>query len=77
LALPGRARLQVENADLKKEVLLHGLPLPGGVADLPTGGVATGSGDHALSAIIGIVGNAWHRFVATVAIVRRDLMERS
>lgn len=71
------ARLQAENAALKKEALMHGLPLPGGVSDLPTGSVTPGSSEHKLSEILGAVRNVWHRFVATVTSVRRGLMERS
>ncbi|HLH94276.1 MAG TPA: hypothetical protein VKW08_04090 [Xanthobacteraceae bacterium] len=72
------ARLQAENAALKKEVLLHGLPLPGGVSDPPTGSITEPrSSDDTLRKIVSAMESVWQRFVATVASVRRDLMERS
>ena len=68
------ARLQVENATLKKEVLTHGLPLPAGVRpDSPAASGAPAS-DRGLAAVASAIGNAWHRFVAMVASVRRDIM---
>ena len=67
------ARLQSENAALKKEVLSRGLPLPGGGGgDVPT--AAPRAPDRLLTQITDAIGNAWRRFVAAVASAERDLL---
>jgi hypothetical protein len=73
-------RLQAENAALKREVLMHGLPLPGGVQSAPaaaTGHEATGADDRSLTRIMTVIADAWHRFVARVVSAQRDLLQRS
>ena len=74
------ARLQGQNAALKKEVLAHDLPLPGGIAgDAPPAG---GSGlppgaDREGSQIMSVIGDVWRRLVAMITSVQRDLLRRS
>jgi hypothetical protein len=74
------ARLQIENAALKKEVLAHDLPLPAGIrADLPPaeGRPRAAPTDHEGSQIMGVVENVWRRLVAMIVSVQRDLLKRS
>jgi len=72
------ARLQAENAALKKEVLSHGLPLPGGVrSNAPPGASSQLSTDHEAKEIMSIINNVWRRLVAMIASVQRDLLEKS
>jgi hypothetical protein len=74
------ARLQVQNAALKKEVLAHDLPLPDGVsADSPP---AAGQGspapsDHDANQIMNVIEDVWRRLVAMIVSVQRDLLKRS
>jgi hypothetical protein len=74
------ARLQAQNAALKKEVLAHDLPLPGGLAGdspLPTGpGLPPGT-DREGSQIMSVIGDVWRRLVAMITSVQRDLLRRS
>jgi hypothetical protein len=74
------ARLQSENAVLKKEVLEHNLPLPGGVRlDPPTagGGRQSASSDRESNQVMNVVENVWRRLVAMIAGMQRDLLKRS
>jgi hypothetical protein len=73
------ARLQGDNAALKKEVLAHDLPLPGGVARDP---VATADprpppADREVNQVVSALENAWRRLVAMIASVQRDLLKKS
>ena len=73
------ARLQLENAALKKEVLAHDLPLPAGIwADTPAAGrPGAVPADREGSQIMGVVENVWRRLVAMIVSVQRDLLKRS
>jgi hypothetical protein len=72
------ARLQAQNAALKKEVLAHDLPLPGGVAgDAPPAAGPSPGADRAGSQIMSVLGDAWRRLVAMITSVQRDLLGRS
>jgi hypothetical protein len=74
------ARLQLENAALKKEVLAHDLPLPAGIrADVPAAAGRPGAApaDREGSQIMGVVENVWRRLVAMIVSVQRDLLKRS
>lgn len=72
------ARLQAQNAALKKEVLAHDLPLPGGVAaDAPPVAGPSPGADRAGSQIMSVIGDVWRRLVAMVTSVQRDLLRRS
>ena len=66
------ARLQAENAALKKEVLSHDLPLPREVApDRPA------PSDHGVNQIMSVIENVWRRLAAMIASVQRDLLRKS
>jgi hypothetical protein len=61
------ARVQAENAALKREVLAHDLPLPAGIRP----------DDHEAAQIVGVIENVWRRLVAMIVSVQRDLLGRS
>jgi hypothetical protein len=74
------ARLQLENAALKKEVLSHDLPLPPDVA--PEQPPAAGRGppapiDHEVNQIMSVIEDVWRRVVAMIVSVQRDLLRKS
>jgi hypothetical protein len=72
------ARLQGENAALKKEVLAHDLPLPAGVRpDPPPAGRQAAPADREGNQVMSVVENVWRRLVAMIAGVQRDLLNRS
>jgi hypothetical protein len=74
------ARLQLENAALKKVVLAHGLPLPSGVSpDAPpaAGQRLPAPADHEVNQIMSVIEDVWRRLVAMIASVQRDLLKRS
>jgi hypothetical protein len=71
------ARLQSENAVLKKEVLEHNLPLPAGVWPPAGGGPLAASADRESNQVMSVVENVWRRLVAMIASVQRDLLKRS
>jgi hypothetical protein len=80
------ARLQADNAVLKKEFLAHSLPLPAGVlpdAVGPSGGIPriVLRGDREMHRMIDAIGVAWRRLVEMVAglqkYVQKDLRKRS
>lgn len=73
------ARLQAENAALKKELLAHDLPLPGGMrsdpqATKPAPPVATGP-EQRLDQVIAAIGRVWRRLVDFVVSVRKDFLQ--
>jgi hypothetical protein len=73
-------RLQVENAALKREVLAHDLPLPGGIRpDAPpaAGQPPPAATDHEVNQIMSVIENVWRRFVAMIVSVQRDLLRKS
>jgi hypothetical protein len=72
------ARLQAQNAVLKKVVLAHDLPLPAGVpADTPAAGPGSPAADREGIQIMSVIENAWRRLVAMIVSVQRDLLRRS
>ncbi len=78
------ARLQGENAALKKALLDRGLPLPGRVtAPPPAAPPAAGSGDLKLPSdadidrAMAVLQNMWRRLVDAVANLQRQLKDRS
>lgn len=73
------ARLQGDNVALKKEVLAHGLPLPGGILpDSPaTAGPRPAATDHEGNQVMGVIENVWRRLVAMIVSVQKDLLEKS
>jgi hypothetical protein len=75
------ARLQSDNAALKKEVLAHDLPLPGGVRPDPPPAAAAAprleSNDHEGSQIMSVIENVWRRLVAMIVSLQKDLLKKS
>jgi hypothetical protein len=74
------ARLQGDNAALKKEVLAHDLPLPGGV--LPDRAASAdprppAPTDRDVNQLMSVLENAWRRVVAMIVGVQRDLLKKS
>jgi hypothetical protein len=76
------ARLQTENAALKKALLDRGLPLPGGVKP---GGAVARSGDSDLKLpsnadidrMMSVVERVWRRLVEMMINLQRDLLNRT
>jgi hypothetical protein len=71
------ARLQADNAALKKELLAHQLPLPQGVRPDPATQPSRERSDRELDQARTVIRNVWRRVVAFVASVQRDLLKRS
>jgi len=67
------ARLQLENAALKKEVLAHDLPLPREATPEQPPPAA----DREINHIISVIENVWRRLVAMIQSVQRDLLRKS
>jgi hypothetical protein len=82
LALEGEiARLQAENAALKKELLAHDLALPSGVK--PDAAAKAGEprislpSDADINEVMTFVEKVWKRFVDIIVNTQKDLMKRS
>jgi hypothetical protein len=75
------ARLQGDNAALKKVVLAHDLPLPAGVRpDGPPAGAGPGvpaPADREAHQVMSVIEHVWRRLVALIVSVQKDLLERS
>jgi hypothetical protein len=74
------SRLRTENAQLKKEMLAHGLPLPGSVRPESIGPEA-GKGlkvpsDAELDKVMTMVEKAWRRLVEIMINVQKDLAQK-
>jgi hypothetical protein len=70
------ARLQGDNAALKKVVLAHDLPLPTGVPpDAPPD--AGPRPPAATDQVMSVIEHVWRRLVALIVSVQKDLLERS
>jgi len=72
------ARLRRDNAALKKEILSHGLPLPGGAT--PESDVARPPSLGANSdfdRVVAFVGRVWHRFVEAIAQAQKQVLNKS
>jgi hypothetical protein len=67
------ARLQLENAALKKEVLSRDLPLPREATPQRPPPPA----DREVNQIISVIENVWRRLVAMIQGVQRDLLRKS
>jgi hypothetical protein len=65
------ARLQLENAALKQEVLAHDLPLPASVAGQRS------PIDRDANQFMSVIENVWRRVVAMIVNVQRDLLSKS
>jgi hypothetical protein len=73
------ARLRTENAALKKDILAHGLPLPGVATPEPPvardGDRARQLGDNSdLDRMVAIAGRLWHRFVDAIARAQKQVL---
>ena len=72
------ARLQLENAALKQEVLAHDLPLPAGVGpERPPAAGQPSPSDRDASQFMSVIENVWRRLVAMIVNVQRDLLSKS
>ncbi|HEY2230813.1 MAG TPA: hypothetical protein VGI22_24365 [Xanthobacteraceae bacterium] len=75
------ARLQDDNAALKRVVLAHDLPLPAGVRpDAPPTGAGPrvpAAADREAYQIMSVIEDVWRRLVALIVSVQKDLLERS
>jgi hypothetical protein len=67
------ARLQADNAALKKELLAHQVPLPQGMRPEPV----RDRSDREIGRVRTVIKSMWRRVVAFVAGVQRDLLKRS
>jgi hypothetical protein len=78
------ARLRAENAGLKKEMLAHGLALPGTAAPESSGAHDSGSHDNDITIrlpdnadidrIVAYAGQLWHRFVEAIARAQKQVL---
>jgi hypothetical protein len=76
------ARLQAENAALKKDLLARNLPLPGTVkpdapAAKPEEPRLQLPSDAELNKMMGFLEKVWRRFVDMVVSLRRDILDKS
>ena len=71
------ARLQADNAALKKELLTHQLPLPPGVRPDPTRAPGSPQSTGGPDRVGSVIKDVWQRLVAFVASMQRDLLKRS
>jgi hypothetical protein len=72
------ARLQLENAALKQEVLAHDLPLPAGVGpERPPAAAERSPIDREANQFMSVIENVWRRLVAMIANAQRDLLSKS
>jgi hypothetical protein len=79
------ARLQIDNAMLKKELLTRNLPLPGGVRQDATGSTPDRPQakpqvrmptDADVNKVVVFIESVWRRIVEMVASVQKELMRR-
>jgi hypothetical protein len=72
------ARLQLENAALKQEVLAHDLPLPAGIGpERPPAAGQRSPIDRDANQFMSVIENVWRRLVAMIVNVQRDLLSKS
>ncbi|HEY6256108.1 MAG TPA: hypothetical protein VIY51_09980 [Xanthobacteraceae bacterium] len=72
------ARLQGDNAALKRVVLTHGLALPAGIRpDAAAGRPPPARSEREVNHVMRVIGNVWRRLVAMVTSVQRDLRSQS
>jgi hypothetical protein len=82
-ALEGEiARLQADNAALKKELIAHNLALPGTIRpDAPSAKVEQPRlqlpSDAEIKQVVGFIEKVWRRLVEMVSSVQRDLMKKT
>ena len=75
------ARLRTENALLKKEMLAHGLALPGSGATAPEGSAAHDNDitihlpdNSEIDRMVAYAGQLWHRFVEAIARAQKQVL---
>jgi hypothetical protein len=78
------ARLRTENAGLKKEMLAHGLALPGSTAPENSGARDSGGHDNDVTIrlpdnadidrMVAYAGQLWHRFVEAIARAQKQVL---
>jgi hypothetical protein len=76
------ARLQSENAGLKRELLSHGLALPPGMAPEPPGAQNDEPSVHLpsdadIDRVIAFFGQVWQRFVDAIARAQKQVLNKS
>ena len=72
------ARLQSDNANLKRELLAHNLPLPGGVKPGASGreeGLLLPS-DAELNQMMTFIEKVWKRMVEMIVTTQKDIMKK-
>jgi hypothetical protein len=82
VALEGEiARLQADNAALKKELVAHDLPLPGGIKPEPAAKPDEPRlqlpNDAEFNQVMGFIEKVWRRLAEMITNVQRDLMKKS
>lgn len=74
-------RLRSENAELKKDLLSRGLPLPAGAMPEPLAQNGEPSvrlpGDADIDRVMAFVGRVWHRFVDAVNRAQKQVFNKS
>ena len=77
-ALEGEiARLQVDNANLKRELLAHNLPLPGGGRPDVSGREELQlPSDAELNRMMSFIEKVWKRMVEMVVTTQKDIMKK-
>lgn len=74
------ARLQHDNAELKKDLLSRGLPLPPGAMPpplAPDGGTVRPPSDADIDRVVDFAGRVWHRFIDAVARAQKQILNKS
>jgi hypothetical protein len=76
------ARLQSDNAALKKELLAHNLPLPAGIAPDAQSPKVDKPGpafpdDAEIKRMMSFIENVWKRLVEMITNVQRDIMKKT
>ena len=75
------ARLQADNAALKKELVAHDLPLPGTIKPDSTAKPAEPRlqlpNDAEFNQVMGFIEKVWRRLAEMITNVQRDLMKKS
>jgi hypothetical protein len=76
------ARLQTENATLKKELISHHLPLPGTVKPDPSGAKPDEPkvqlpSDADLNKVMNFMEKVWRRLVEMVVTLQKDILNKS
>lgn len=75
-------RLRRDNAALKKDIFVHGLPLPPGALPPPPAARETDhapawSGNSNIDRMVALVGRVWHRLVEAIAQAQRQVLKKS